>query len=167
MFSAPFSDAAVDALRPAIEGIVDDVIDGMERAKEEGGADDEIDLAEGFSYPVAFRVIYRILGISPEVRAGRFLRWTGLPGLVGCCLCGGARHHLPRSFPIHAHPPAPPYLETNTNSTPHAYIITPTQKTGRQGALLQRGGARLGVVHRARRRRRPGLYRGLHGQAGG
>lgn len=51
----------VDAMRPSIEAKVDELINDMMKQ----GA--PVDLAEHFSLPIAFKVIYELLGIPFEV----------------------------------------------------------------------------------------------------
>jgi cytochrome P450 len=48
---------------------VDELIDGMERQRD--GGDVVVDLAAAFSLPLAFKVIYEMLGIPFEVGRGR------------------------------------------------------------------------------------------------
>jgi cytochrome P450 len=70
MFAAPFERPAVDALRQFMEGSAHDLVDSMERARKFGGHKGPFDLHEAFSLPLAFSVIYKILGIHPEARGG-------------------------------------------------------------------------------------------------
>lgn len=51
-------------MRPSIDAKVNELIDDMMKL----GA--PLDLAENFSLPIAFKVIYEILGIPFEVRVG-------------------------------------------------------------------------------------------------
>ncbi|KAI3427183.1 hypothetical protein D9Q98_007120 [Chlorella vulgaris] len=64
IFEPFFNEAAAAALRPSIEAKVNELIDGMERqAGANGGS---VDLVEAFSLPLAFRVIYELLGVPVE-----------------------------------------------------------------------------------------------------
>jgi len=83
MFEAPFREDSVDAMRPFIQSTVDDLIGEMERQRTYGGHKGAFDLSEKFSYPLAFRAIYHILGVPPEVRG--CLDWVG--GCVGGAAC--------------------------------------------------------------------------------
>ncbi len=73
-----FSPARMEALRPRIQKLADDLLDAAERAAEERGErapDRRMDLIEAFAYPLPVRVISDMLGIPladrPQVQA-----WT-------------------------------------------------------------------------------------------
>ena len=63
--SAAFSNRRIEALRPRVQGIVDDLLDQLWRA---GGADGTVDLVKGFAFPLPFTVISELLGIPPADR---------------------------------------------------------------------------------------------------
>lgn len=77
MFAAPFEAQAVAALRPAIRAIASRAVDELKaaaaKAGEGGGAGGKfaVDLRANFSLPVAYRTIYEILGVPPEVLGGK------------------------------------------------------------------------------------------------
>ena len=58
--SAAFSNRRIEALRPRVQGIVDDLLDQLWRA---GGPDGTVDLVKGFAFPLPFTVISELLGI--------------------------------------------------------------------------------------------------------
>ena len=63
--SAAFSNRRIEALRPRVQGIVDDLLDGLWRT---GGRDGAVDLVKGFAFPLPFTVISELLGIPPADR---------------------------------------------------------------------------------------------------
>ncbi|KAF6261839.1 cytochrome P450, nitric oxide reductase [Scenedesmus sp. NREL 46B-D3] len=65
MFESGFTKQHVDALKPSIEQHVTELIDGMTMQRSESGPD-AVDLHEHFSLPLAFKVIYQLLGIPFE-----------------------------------------------------------------------------------------------------
>lgn len=67
MFEGAFTREAVDSLRPFIESTVDKLISSMEETRASSpGQQQGVDLNENFSLPLAFSVIYEIMGIPPE-----------------------------------------------------------------------------------------------------
>jgi cytochrome P450 len=73
-----FSVRMMDAMRPRIQKITDDLLDKAERAAEgrgERGPDRRMDLIEDFAYPMPVTVISDMLGIPMEDRA-QVKRWT-------------------------------------------------------------------------------------------
>ncbi|KAF8058327.1 lpxC [Scenedesmus sp. PABB004] len=67
IFEPGFTKERVDALRPAITAHADALLDEMKLRRWAGGGD-AADLHEGFSLPLAFKVIYDLLGIPNEAR---------------------------------------------------------------------------------------------------
>jgi cytochrome P450 len=67
MFEPGFSHQRVDALKPSIKEHVAELIGGMKLQRWKSGSS-EVDLHESFSLPLAFKVIYQLLGIPFEVR---------------------------------------------------------------------------------------------------
>jgi cytochrome P450 len=63
--SAAFSNRRIEALRPRVQGIVDDLLDGLWQT---GGPDGVVDLVKGFAFPLPFTVISELLGIPPADR---------------------------------------------------------------------------------------------------
>jgi cytochrome P450 len=61
-----FTSRAVERLRPDIERITDELLDGIERA----AADGPVDLVESFAMPIPVRVIGDLLGVPPALRLG-------------------------------------------------------------------------------------------------
>lgn len=73
-----FSPRAMEALRPRIQKIADDLLDEAARAAEERGEarpDRRMDLIEAFAYPMPVTVISEMLGIPVEDRE-RVRGWT-------------------------------------------------------------------------------------------
>lgn len=68
LVSKAFTPRMVEAMRPRIEAMVDELIDG---ALERG----EIDVVRDFAYPLPIRVICEMLGI-PEADRDRFSEWS-------------------------------------------------------------------------------------------
>jgi cytochrome P450 len=64
-----FTGARVERLRPYVQGLVDELLDEMERR---GGP---VDLNETLAFPLPMRVICRLLGV-PEDQVGRLRGWT-------------------------------------------------------------------------------------------
>jgi nocardicin N-oxygenase len=64
-----FTPARVEALRPYVSGVVDELLDDMERR---GGP---VDLNEALAFPLPIRVICRLLGV-PDDDLDQFRRWT-------------------------------------------------------------------------------------------
>ena len=65
LVSSAFSPRRIEALRPRIQAIVDDLLDGI--AAE--GADSRVDLVSRFAFPVPFTVICELLGVPEPDRA--------------------------------------------------------------------------------------------------
>jgi cytochrome P450 len=65
MFEPGFTHERVDALKPSIKQHVTQLIDGMKLQRWNSGRN-EVDLHESFSLPLAFKVIYQLLGIPFE-----------------------------------------------------------------------------------------------------
>jgi cytochrome P450 len=63
-----FTSGAVEALRPRIEQIADDLLDAM-------AAEDEVDLMTAFAVPLPLTVIFEVLGVPPTDRDD-FRSWT-------------------------------------------------------------------------------------------
>lgn len=66
-----FSPRVIEAMRPRIRKITDDLLDAAERAAEERGErapDRRLDLIAAFAYPMPVTVISDMLGIPPEDR---------------------------------------------------------------------------------------------------
>ncbi len=63
-----FTPRVVERLRPRIQGLVDDLLDGVSSAG-------EMDLVRDFAYPLPVTVIAEMLGVEPEDR-DRFRRWS-------------------------------------------------------------------------------------------
>jgi cytochrome P450 len=73
-----FSPRRMEAMRPRIQKIVDDLLDRAERAAQERGEaypDRRMDLIEAFAFPLPVTVISDILGI-PEADRERVRLWT-------------------------------------------------------------------------------------------
>jgi cytochrome P450 len=66
MFESGFTTQRVDALKPSIKEHVTELINGMKLQRWKSGKN-EVDLHESFSLPLAFKVIYQLLGIPFEV----------------------------------------------------------------------------------------------------
>jgi cytochrome P450 len=69
-----FTVRRVDAFRPSVAAIADDLIDAMT-------ARQECDFVAAFAEPFALRVLYRFVGI-PEERQADLQRWTADVGLI-------------------------------------------------------------------------------------
>jgi cytochrome P450 len=65
LVSAAFSVRRTEQLRPRIESIVDDLLDGIAAA----GPDARIDLVASFAFPLPFTVICELLGVPEDDRA--------------------------------------------------------------------------------------------------
>ena len=66
LVSAAFSHRRIDGLRPRIQSIVDDLLDGI--AAED--AERRVDLIAAFAFPLPFTVICELLGVADKDRAG-------------------------------------------------------------------------------------------------
>jgi cytochrome P450 len=69
LVSAAFSPRRVEALRPRVQAITDDLLDGIAEA----GAQSRVDLVAAFAFPLPFTVICELLGV-PEGERGRLGR---------------------------------------------------------------------------------------------
>jgi cytochrome P450 len=65
LVSAAFTPRRVEALRPRVQGIVNDLLDAMAA----GEPDARIDLVRAFGFPLPFTVICELLGVSEPDRA--------------------------------------------------------------------------------------------------
>jgi cytochrome P450 len=65
LVTAAFSPGRVEALRPRVQGIVDDLLDDIAGQ----GPDRRIDLVATFAFPLPFTVICELLGVPPQQRA--------------------------------------------------------------------------------------------------
>lgn len=65
LVSAAFSVRRVEELRPRVQAIVDDLLDGVAAHAPDG----PVDLVEAFAFPLPFTVICELLGVPHEVRA--------------------------------------------------------------------------------------------------
>ena len=74
LVSSAFSPRRIDGLRPQIQTIVDDLLDGI--AAE--GADSRVDLVSRFAFPLPFTVICELLGVPEPDRAALGRGLTGL-----------------------------------------------------------------------------------------
>ena len=63
LVSSAFTPRRVEALRPAIERMVQDLLDGMD-------GHDELDFVEAFAFPLPVNVIGELLGVPAHERAG-------------------------------------------------------------------------------------------------
>jgi cytochrome P450 len=63
LVASTFSFRRIEALRPRVQGIVDDLLDDVA----EHGPDARVDLVAGFAFPLPFKVICELLGV-PEPR---------------------------------------------------------------------------------------------------
>ena len=70
--SAAFSPRRVESMRPRVQGIVDDLLDGIA----EQGPHRHVDLVAAFTFPLPFTVICELLGVPPSQR-GRLGRGLG------------------------------------------------------------------------------------------
>ena len=66
LVSAAFTPRTVDALRPRIQTIVDDLLDGLVAQ----GPDRPVDLVATFAFPLPFTVICELLGVPKSDRTG-------------------------------------------------------------------------------------------------
>jgi cytochrome P450 len=64
LVSSAFTPRRVEALRPAIERMVQDLLDAM------AGAGGDVDFVAAFAYPLPVNVIGELLGVPPEQRDG-------------------------------------------------------------------------------------------------
>ena len=64
LVSAAFSPRRVEALRPRVQEITDDLLDGIAA----GGPDNPVDLVPSFAFPLPFTVICELLGVPVEER---------------------------------------------------------------------------------------------------
>ena len=74
LVSSAFSPRRIEALRPRIQAIVDELLDGI--AAE--GADSRVDLVSRFAFPLPFTVICELLGVPEPDRAALGRGLTGL-----------------------------------------------------------------------------------------
>ena len=65
LVSAAFTPRRVEALRPRVQAVVDDLLDAMAAA----GPDARIDLVSAFAFPLPFTVICELLGVPEPDRA--------------------------------------------------------------------------------------------------
>ncbi|WP_280265578.1 cytochrome P450 family protein [Nocardia wallacei] len=65
LVSPAFTHRRTQALRPRIEAITTDLLEGLARS-----ADEIVDLREGFAYPLPIRVISELMGVPEELNAG-------------------------------------------------------------------------------------------------
>jgi cytochrome P450 len=65
LVSAAFSVRRVEGLRPRVQAIVDELLDGIAAQ----GADSRVDLVAAFAFPLPFTVICELLGVPPDDRA--------------------------------------------------------------------------------------------------
>jgi len=65
LVSAAFSVRRTEQLRPRVESVVNDLLDGIAAA----GPDARVDLVAAFAFPLPFTVICELLGVSVEDRA--------------------------------------------------------------------------------------------------
>ena len=72
--SSAFSPRRIEALRPRIQAVVDELLDGI--AAE--GADSRVDLVSRFAFPLPFTVICELLGVPETDRAALGRGLTGL-----------------------------------------------------------------------------------------
>ena len=75
LVSKAFSPRRIEGLRPRIQTIVDDLLDGIAA----DGADSRVDLVSRFAFPLPFTVICELLGV-PESERGAL--GTGLTGML-------------------------------------------------------------------------------------
>jgi len=75
LVSKAFTVRAIQALRPRITGLVDEMLDGMAAAGEGGGVK-EVDLVDALAFPLPFSVIAEMLG-TPPADHDRIRRLTG------------------------------------------------------------------------------------------
>jgi cytochrome P450 len=65
LVSSAFSPRRIEALRPRIQAIIDELLDGIAAA----GADSRVDLVSRFAFPLPFTVICELLGVPVPDRA--------------------------------------------------------------------------------------------------
>ena len=82
LVAAAFSARRIERLRPHVQAIVDDLLDGVAAR----GPDGPVDLVASFAFPLPFTVICELLGVPEAERAA-----------LGRALDGTARH--PRRHP--------------------------------------------------------------------
>lgn len=68
LVSAAFTPRAIELLRPRVEKVVDDLLDGIEGS-------DEIDLIGDYAYPIPATIIAEMMGVPEEDRP-RFKGWS-------------------------------------------------------------------------------------------
>lgn len=68
LVTAAFTQRRIEALRPRVEEITDELLDAMEGR-------DRVDLIDAFAFPLPIRVITELIGIPAEDRA-RFRQWS-------------------------------------------------------------------------------------------
>jgi cytochrome P450 len=74
LVSRAFSPRRIEGLRPRIQTIVDDLLDGISAE----GADSRVDLVSRFAFPLPFTVICELLGVPEPDRAALGRGLTGL-----------------------------------------------------------------------------------------
>ncbi len=74
LVSRAFSPRRIEGLRPRIQTIVDDLLDGIAA----DGADSRVDLVSRFAFPLPFTVICELLGVPEQDRAALGRGLTGL-----------------------------------------------------------------------------------------
>ena len=74
LVSSAFSPRRIEGLRPRIQTIVDDLLDGIAA----DGADSRVDLVSRFAFPLPFTVICELLGVPEPDRAALGRGLTGL-----------------------------------------------------------------------------------------
>ncbi len=74
LVSSAFSPRRIEGLRPRIQTIVDDLLDGIAA----DGADGRVDLVSRFAFPLPFTVICELLGVPEPDRAALGRGLTGL-----------------------------------------------------------------------------------------
>jgi cytochrome P450 len=74
LVSAAFSSRRVEALRPRVQSIADDLLDVVATA----GPDSSVDLVSKFAFPLPFTVICELLGVPEEERKQLGLEFTRL-----------------------------------------------------------------------------------------
>jgi cytochrome P450 len=74
LVSAAFSPRRVEALRPRVQTITDDLLDSIAAS----GPDNRVDLVSAFAFPLPFTVICELLGVPVGEREGLGREFTGL-----------------------------------------------------------------------------------------
>jgi len=64
LVASAFTPRRVEALRPRVQQLVDDLLDDVASA----GADEPVDLVSSFAFPLPFTVICELLGVDPSQR---------------------------------------------------------------------------------------------------